>query len=251
MVIEKCHESNVTVYNEEDYMEKININIYADDEKKEQGDLFGIFFEDLNHAADGGLYGELVRNRSFEFDKVDSPEYHAMTAWSLVERGDSVAQAHIETTAPLNQNNPHYLVLEVMTEGEGGGIANEGYAPGIPFEKGKEYKFSCYCRSRSGKSVPLEIRLENSDGTKCYAKDQILPQTGEWKKYELTLRSGQTDYQGRIVLVMREPAQVELDMVSLFPADTFGEVPGGLRADIAEMLKAMTHGEMHWRRQFL
>lgn len=109
-------------------MREINIDVYADQEQKEQGNLFGIFFEDLNHAADGGLYGELVQNRSFEFDRVDSPQYHAMTAWSLVERGDSVAQAHVEMTDPLNRSNPHYLVLEVMTEGDGGGIANGGFS---------------------------------------------------------------------------------------------------------------------------
>lgn len=221
-------------------MREINIDVYANQEQKEQGDLFGIFFEDLNHAADGGLYGELVQNRSFEFDRVDSQEYHAMTAWSLVERGDSVAQAHVETTNPLNRNNPHYLVLEVMTEGDGGGIANEGFQPGIPLEKGKAYHFSCYCRSRSKKVVPLEIRLENIDGTKCYAKEHIFPKVGKWEKYERTLLPEETDFEGRIVLLMREAAQVELDMVSLFPADTFGKAPNGLRADIAEMLKDMT-----------
>lgn len=220
-------------------MKEISINVYADEEKKEQGDLFGIFFEDLNHAADGGLYGELVRNRSFEFDRVDSSEYHAMTAWSLVERGDSVVQAHVETADPLNRSNPHYLVLEVMTEGDGGGIANEGFKPGIPLKKGKAYNFSCYCRSRSKKDIPLEIRLENIDGTKCYAKQQIFPGIGKWEKYERTLCPEETDFEGRIVLLMYEPAQVELDMVSLFPADTFGEVVNGLRADIAEMLKDM------------
>lgn len=223
-------------------MREIKIDVYADREQKEQGDLFGIFFEDLNHAADGGLYGELVQNRSFEFDRVDSPQYHAMTAWSLVERGDSVAQAHVEMTDPLNRSNPHYLVLEVMTEGDGGGIANEGFLPGIPLEKGKAYNFSCYCRSRSRKSVPLEIRLENSDGTKCHAKEQILPRAGRWERYERTLLSEETDFEGRIVLLLREPAQVELDMVSLFPADTFGKISNGMRADIAKMLKDMTPG---------
>lgn len=221
-------------------MKEIKIDVYTNEEKKDQGDLFGIFFEDLNHAADGGLYGELVQNRSFEFDKVDSPEYHSMTAWSLVERGNSVAQAHVEMSAPLNRNNPHYLVLEVMTEGEGGGIANEGYKQGIPLEKGKSYRFSCFCKRRSTQMIPLEIRLESRDGKECYAKEQIFPQMGKWEKYECILWPEKTDYHSRIVLLMREPAQVELDMVSLFPSDTFGKMSNGLRSDIAEMLESMT-----------
>lgn len=219
---------------------KMSINVYTANEKKAQGDLFGIFFEDLNHAADGGLYGELVRNRSFEFDRVDAPEYHSMTAWSPVERGDSVAQAHVEAADPLNRKNPHYLVLEVMTEGEGGGVSNEGFGAGIPLEKGKKYYFSCYCRSRMRRSVPLEVRLEDSTGTQCYAREEIVPkEKGSWKKYELTLAPEQTDYQARLVLLMKEPGAVELDMVSLFPADTFGEKRGGLRRDIAEMIRDM------------
>ena len=98
---------------------------------KEQGDLFGIFFEDLNHAADGGLYGELVQNRSFEFDPIDSPKYHAPTAWETVQRGSSTANCHVESHTPLNTKNPHYLVLEVAKAGTGGGVRNLGYTTSI------------------------------------------------------------------------------------------------------------------------
>lgn len=106
--------------------------------------MSGIFFEDLNHAADGGLYGELVRNRSFEFDAVDAPGFHAMTAWEVIERG--------------------------------GGISNEGYFPGITVELGKNYIFSFDYRLRSKRHIPLEIRLESADGSRCYAKDNFYPE---------------------------------------------------------------------------
>lgn len=220
-------------------MQEINITVQTEKELKAQGDLFGIFFEDLNHAADGGLYGELVRNRSFEFDRVDSPEYHAMTAWSLIERGESVAQAHTEISSPMSHKNPHYLVLEVLTPGEGGGICNEGYHAGIPIESGKEYYFSCFCRLRTKKNVPLSIRLENSTGTICYAEETILLETDGWKKYEQTLKPAQTDYEGRLVLLVHEKACIEFDMISLFPEDTFGRKKNGLRNDLAQMLKEM------------
>ena len=72
-------------------MSTVNIRINTRKIKKEQGDLSGIFFEDVNHAADGGLYGELVRNSSFEFDAVDAPGYHAMTAWGVIEREAELA----------------------------------------------------------------------------------------------------------------------------------------------------------------
>ena len=143
-------------------MREINIAIDANKEIKRQGDLFGIFFEDLNHAADGGLYGELVQNRSFEFDAMDAPGYHALTAWEKVERGDSVVCTHVEEHGCMNENNPHYLVLEVLTEGGGGGIRNLGFAEGIPVQEGKEYLFSCWYRLRRGQGAILQVRLEES-----------------------------------------------------------------------------------------
>mgnify|MGYP001073641077 FL=1 len=107
-------------------MKEINVRVEESRQIKDQGDLFGIFFEDLNHAADGGLYGEMVRNRAFEFDPVDNKSYDHMTAWEEVQRGGSLVQAHIEQWAPRNAGNPHYLVLEALAEGEGAGNRNLG-----------------------------------------------------------------------------------------------------------------------------
>lgn len=220
-------------------MREVNIAVHCDRKEKKQGNLFGIFFEDINHAADGGLYGELVRNRSFEFNAVDCPGYHEMTAWSVVERGNSVTQAHVETRQSLNAENPHYLVLEVMTEGEGGGISNEGYGQGIPVEENKEYLFSCWYRLL-GKSVgEVEIRLEDKDGGGCYGKAVFLPEMGGWKRFVCKIESCGTDYQARLTIVTRKPMQIGLDMVSLFPVHTFLDRRNGLRADIAELIRDM------------
>ena len=87
--------------------ENINIKIYTEIEQKKQGHLFGVFFEDLNHAADGGLYAELIQNRSFEFNQADRNGYHGLTGWEVVERGDSVAFAHVESLDPAFPENPH------------------------------------------------------------------------------------------------------------------------------------------------
>lgn len=217
-------------------MKNINITVHSNQIKKRQDSLFGIFFEDINHAADGGLYGELVRNRSFEFNEVDCPGYHEMTAWASVERGDSVARAHVETRRQMNPENPHYLVLEVMTEGEGGGILNEGYDQGIPLTAAEEYTFSCYYQLLSDTAGEIEVRLEDETGSVCYGSAAFAPQKGGWKHYECILKSEATDHSARLVLLMKAPGRIALDMISLFPVKTFRGRKNGLRADIAELI---------------
>ncbi len=219
-------------------MKEINLRILEEKVIKEQGNLFGIFFEDLNHAADGGLYGELIRNRSFEFDHVDCESYHSLTAWDKLERGDSVAQAHIEAASPICPENPHYLTLEVMTKGQGGGIRNQGYNTGIPIEMGQTYKFSCFLRVKSG-PVELEILLEDKNGEKCYAKQNVIVDSRAWKKYECSLYPDDTDYSARLSILSQKPAIVAIDMVSLFPANTYLNRENGMRADIAKLLADM------------
>ena len=227
-------------------MNEITLTVAEHRELKEQGDLFGIFFEDLNHAADGGLYGELVRNRSFEFNQVDKEEYHALTSWETVERGGSVVQAHAENRNPLGENNANYLVLEVMNEG-GGGIRNKGYNTGIPVIKGSRYLFSCFCRTRRKKELPFAIRLEDLSGRKCYAQAEMIAcNQAEWVKNECVLEASETDYEARLAILLKEPSCLELDMVSLFPEDTFKYRRNGLRRDIAEMLYDMKPGFMRF-----
>ena len=80
-------------------------------------DLFGIFFEDINYAADGGLYAELVQNRSFEYSAADNRDWNSLTSWSLVTRGDGKGKIAVESAEPLNANNPHYAVLTVAGGG--------------------------------------------------------------------------------------------------------------------------------------
>lgn len=220
-------------------MGDVNIAVHCDREGKKQGNLFGIFFEDINHAADGGMYGELVRNRSFEFNAVDCEGYHEMTAWKVVERGDSVVQAHVETRHSLNAENPHYLVLEVITEGAGGGISNEGYGQGIPVEDKKEYFFSCWYRLFGKSAGEVEVRLEDKDGGCCYGKAVFLPETGGWKHFACKIEGCGTDYGARLTIVTRVPVRIGLDMVSLFPVHTFLGRRNGMRADIAELIRDM------------
>ena len=220
-------------------MKKIRLTVEEQNVIKQQGDLFGIFFEDLNRAADGGLYGELVRNRSFEFDRTDCEGYHSMTAWELVQRGDSVAAAHVETTSPLCERNPHHLTLEVITTGEGGGIRNLGYDRGILVEEGKNYLFTCWYRLRGKGEKVARIRLEDSTGRRCHAQKEVCLTEREWSRLECVLTAESSDEEARLAILSREPVTLELDYVSLFPEDTFLGRKNGMRKDIACLLQDM------------
>lgn len=203
---------------------------------------FGIFFEDLSHAADGGLYGELVQNRSFEFEHEANPEHHALTSWEIAERGDSMISVHTEMQEPMNARNPHYLVIEAMALEQPCGVRNTGFNKGIALKAGQEYCFSCYARTRTKGEYRLLIQLENRDGTEVYASAQTKILTADWEKYELTLMSSQTDFEGRLAVLVQEPCRTELDFVSLFPKETFQNRKNGLRKDLAEMLADLKPG---------
>jgi len=207
--------------------------------RREVGDRFGLFFEDLNHAADGGLYAELVRNRSFEFEPADGTGLHALTAWRKVERGASLAELHVETANPLNRNNVHHAVLEVLRPGMGAGLQNEGYNGGIPVSAGESYRFSCWCRHVSATGGPVLVRLEDSEGEICHAEASFQPAGSKWAKVTLMLQAATTDPKARLTLLAQEPMTLALDMISLFPANTFKGRENGMRPDIAEMLQAM------------
>ncbi len=199
------------------------------------GDLFGIFFEDLNHAADGGLYAELVQNRSFEFDPIDHPDYHALTAWEKVERGGGECEVRVENETPLNKQNQNYAVIDIMAAGDGVGLMNHGFNTGIPVREGETYVFSMYARRNSSFDVPVIITLEGLEGS-IYSEAAIVVASDQWTKYEARLTASATDYSGRLVLTTKGSGFLCLDMVSLFPARTFRNRPNGLREDIATLL---------------
>lgn len=194
----------------------------------QKNDLFGAFFEDLNHAADGGLYAELVQNRDFEFSSCDNAEYTPLTAWEKVGN-PALVHLQIMKTDPVSDVNPHYLYMEVKETNAG--IWNLGYNSGIFLEKGKRYRFSCYAKSKGGENSLLIAALCGKD-KKRYGERPLLL-TDHWKKYEVILQSDTTDDCGRMALLLPEPGNVFLDFVSLFPMDTFGGNRNGLRADLA------------------
>ena len=224
------------------------ITVYEDEVTKELKDLFGIFFEDINHAADGGLYAELVQNRSFEFAPIDNKEYNSLTAW---EKSDN-AKWSVECESPLNEENTHYLCA-------GGGaddyIRNLGFNTGIYIEKDKQYVFSVYAALASdnaeacaddidkkgisdAEKAKLIIAVKDDEGN-VFAKSKVVVDSYGWKKYDAVLTACESTQKGRLYIIFTGNAYVKLDMVSLFPKDTFKNRKNGLRRDIAEALADM------------
>ncbi len=191
--------------------------------------LYGIFFEEINHAGDGGLYAELIRNRSFEDS--DKPE-----AWKLVAAGDAKGEISIDTSRPLNAASPRSLKLVVRGEGSVG-VANEGFW-GIAVKQGARYDLSLYARSE-GIRGPLAVRLESADGKTVYARGQTGGLGGDWKQYRLSLTAEGTDPHARLLIAADQPGTLWLDVVSLFPQATWKGRPNGLRPDIAGMLDGL------------
>ena len=211
-------------------MNKITITA---NEKASMDDFYGIFFEDINHAADGGLYGEMVRNRAFEFSPMDNPSYQALTAWKKIEQGGASVSASVSNKSPFSQKNPNYLVLEIVNTGERAGIKNLGYNSGIAVKEGADYNFSCY--ARADKPCTVIISIDDAYG-KPITEKQLNITSGEWTEYSFRLTSPVTDSTAVLAVTSHEKCKFCMDFVSLFPADTYKNRQNGMRKDIAEML---------------
>ena len=209
------------------------IKVSTSGEKAISPDLFGIFFEDLNWAADGGLYGELVQNRSFDYSSVDREEWTALTAWTLVQRNNGQGSVTVETAAPLNDKNPHYAVLSVETAGDVG-LQNEGF-DGIPVKAGEHYDFSLFARQLDGLAQPMTVRLESKTG--ALLGEATLPTPSkDWKKLTASITAKETVPDARLVVLATGTGRIALGMISLFPQKTFHNRPNGLRADLAQVI---------------
>lgn len=195
-------------------------------------DLFGIFFEDLNYAADGGLYAELIQNRSFEYSSRDRGEWNGLTAWTQVKEDGGEGRVNLRTVGALHPNNPHHV--SIFVEKGKVGLRNEGY-DGIVLRKGETYDFSLFTCAFSGKPGPIEVRLEDKDGT-ILASARLTAPKEDWAKVEATLVPNAGTAEGRLVVFASGFGSTGLDMISLFPRKTFKDRRNGLRADLAQTI---------------
>ncbi len=211
--------------------------------------MIGLFFEDINYNLDGGLHAELLENRNFESLKAWGgwddyhTEFDGLYAWSLWPEGASSALS-IQTEAPQNDVNPHYLHAEIAAAGEG--FANKAY-DGIYLEKGKTYTVSFYARTASyaGKVCAAVVGGTSSDGsasacTKSPVRAEVtLTADSAWHRYTVGLAAEETLRGAAFVITLCAPGTVDFDFISMIPDDA---VCGIFRPDLANKLKEIKPG---------
>jgi alpha-N-arabinofuranosidase len=214
----------------------VNINAQtAQGGKKISPDLFGLFFEDINYSADGGLYAELVQNRSFEYNPSEQRSWNPFSFWEYIAPGFSYGRISVETTSPVHPNNPHYIVLDIEHTGDKGiGIKNYGF-DGIVIRAGEKYNLSLFARQLSHEPITLSVSLQSPSG-RIYAEDTFSTASGEWKKYTANFTSTENSDSATLVILATTKGKLALDVISLFPEKTFMNRPNGLRADLAQTL---------------
>ncbi len=217
--------------------EKVTVEIDAGEGKAISPLLMGAFFEDLNYAADGGLYGELVENRSFDYSPSEEQRWHALSFWTLEQRGDAEGQLISDSADPIHPNNPLYAVIGIRNPAEGIGISNSGFG-GINVEAGETYDFSVFARQLSNPGGPLTVLLETKEGG-TLAQQELPAIDGSWRKYTAELKPSKSTEDARIVVLANHKGRIGIDMVSLFPRKTFKGRPNGLRADLAQAIADM------------
>ena len=196
-----------------------------------QPTMYGLFFEDINYAADGGLYAELVKNRSFEFPQ------HFM-GWK------TFGKVSLKDDGPF-ERNPHYVRLAYAGHPhKQTGLDNEGFF-GIGIKKGAEYRFSVWARVAEGE--PAKIRVELADTKsmgeqQAFATADVTVDSREWKKYQVILKPEMTNPKAILRVFLASRQTVDLEHISLFPVDTWQGHENGLRKDLAQALADIKPG---------
>lgn len=239
-----------------------SVSLYPEKSKAISDMLIGVFFEDINYAADGGLYAELVQNRGFEYNPSDKKgrdkTWNAYKAWDFT--GDE-ASFTIDSVSPIHENNKHFAVLDIKKPGAA--LVNEGF-DGIPVKQGERYNFSIFAKSLLGDKGSIGIRLIDETGN-VLAEGKTQNIDGSWKKYEVQISAKKSAESAKLEVIPQFSGKVALDMISLFPQNTFKQQKNGLRADLAQVIADMhpkfirfpggcvTHGDgiqniYHWNR---
>lgn len=194
-----------------------------------QKTMYGIFFEDINYGADGGLYAEQIKNRSFDFPQ------HFM-GWRIFGNVDVLKDGPFE-------NNPNYVRLAYPGhDHKHTGIENEGFF-GIALKKDESYRFSVWARIPNGGSKKESIRIEFIDAdNNVFLRQQLGFESSEWKKYQVVFKANQTIKNSKIRIFLTSKGKLDLEHVSLFPVDTWKGRENGMRKDLAQALYDLKPG---------
>ncbi len=193
--------------------------------------MWGLFFEDINYGADGGLYAELVLNRSFELDV-------PMMGWKEKKDGKVEGSYLMLNRGNVNPANRRYIKLESSTGNYG--ISNVGFR-GMGIKKDRQYNFSILARQHEGSSTGIRVELVGDQGV-IVGSGMIQPDSKEWKRYTVSFIAKDQVEKARLDVLLDGEGAVDLDMISLFPKDTFKERKNGLRSDMVQMLADMKPG---------
>lgn len=195
--------------------------------------MWGIFFEDINFAADGGLYAELVKNRSFEFPM-------PLMGWNEIAVKGSTASTLIVNHGNENTANLRYAVVAVNTQSGVYGLSNSGFR-GMGIYANQQYNFSVMAKNETGAAVKVKVQLVNASG-KIIGETVLDNFTSNWKKYTAVITATDTAQKGKLNVLFEGNGKVDIDMVSLFPQNTFKNRPNGLRQDLAQKLADLKPG---------
>ena len=193
-----------------------------------QPTMYGLFFEDINYAADGGLYAELIKNRSFEFPQ-------NFMGWN------TFGNIQLMNDGPFDQN-PHYVRLSNAGHNhKHTGLENEGFF-GIGVTKGEEYRFSVWARGK-GQKISMELIKNNTmEEGQAFVVENMDITSDDWKQYELVFTSPRTEAKAHLRIFLESPGTVDLEHISLFPVDTYNGHKNGLRKDLAQALAETNPG---------
>ena len=209
--------------------------------KQISDELLGIFFEDISHAADGGIFAELVQNGSFEYSPIERDGWGSGTAWRFSRPGHSLGRIEPRMDKPLHPNNPTYMRIYIERVGHyydfdgwtGVGLENSGF-DGISVKAGAKYDFSAFLRNAEGEAKEVRIVLVRPKDNTLLAEATKSISSMEWGKIEVTL-SPKEDCKDAVlrVLVLTKGA-LDIDQISLMPQDTYNG--HGLRKDLIQAL---------------
>ncbi len=196
--------------------------------------MYGLFFEDINFAADGGLYPELVKNKSFEINP-------GLIGWKAIGSGFNLDTYAVRDEKPVSPSSPHYIRIATRN-GAGGeaGLENEGFR-GMGVKQGAEYTLSLYARRGAGSITGITAMLVGEKGEPL-GQATVTGFTDQWQQYTVVLRPTGTQNKAHLKLVLNGTGTVDLDVVSLYPKDNWGKRPNGLRTDLVQLLKDMQPG---------
>lgn len=198
-----------------------------------QPTMWGIFFEDINLGADGGIYAELVKNRSFEFNA-------PMMGWKEQKEGEAFGSTLVENRLEKGATNPRYIHVTANSDKGKYGLINEGFR-GMGIKQGETYDFSVWTRKTDASNLTLHIELINTKGD-VIGKADLTPTDKDWKKQAVSLTATATDPKAKLAVWFIGAGNLDLDMVSLFPKNTWKQRPNGLRADLVQLLADMKPG---------